>query len=193
MCDAMECGDRAPLYVIGENPAQSEADQGAHARLLEGLEFLVVQDLFLTKTARAGGRGPARRRGLGGVRGNGHQLRAARPARAQGDRAARRSARRPVDHHRARAPDGQRLGLVRGRGRLERAADPVADARRDELRAARSAGWHPVAVLRREPPRRAVPPLAPVGGPGPGDRVRRSWPSSTIRRSTASTTSSRSG
>ena len=51
MCDAMECGDQRVLYVIGENPAQSEADQHRMRRILEGLEFLVVQDLFLTKTA----------------------------------------------------------------------------------------------------------------------------------------------
>src|SRR6187397_1683549 len=47
MCDAMECGDQRVLYVIGENPAQSEADQHRMMRILEGLEFLVLQDLFL--------------------------------------------------------------------------------------------------------------------------------------------------
>ena len=48
---AMERGDLTALYVIGENPAQSEADV-THARhLLEGLDTLVVQDIFLTKTA----------------------------------------------------------------------------------------------------------------------------------------------
>ena len=51
MCDAMACGDQRLLYVIGENPAQSEADQGRMRGMLESLEFLVVQDLFLTKTA----------------------------------------------------------------------------------------------------------------------------------------------
>jgi formate dehydrogenase major subunit len=51
MFEAMGRGDLTALFVIGENPAQSEADQ-AHARhLLEGLEVLVVQDMFLTKTA----------------------------------------------------------------------------------------------------------------------------------------------
>ncbi len=51
MFHAMERGELTALYVIGENPAQSEAD-GAHAtRLLEGLEVLVVQDIFLTRTA----------------------------------------------------------------------------------------------------------------------------------------------
>ena len=51
MFNAMDRGDLTALYVIGENPAQSEADV-THARhLLEGLDTLVVQDIFLTKTA----------------------------------------------------------------------------------------------------------------------------------------------
>jgi predicted molibdopterin-dependent oxidoreductase YjgC len=51
MFDAMERGEMRALYVIGENPAQSEADQHRAVRLLESLEFLVVQDLFFTATA----------------------------------------------------------------------------------------------------------------------------------------------
>jgi formate dehydrogenase major subunit len=52
MFRAMERGDLTALYVIGENPAQSEADV-THARhLLEGLDTLVVQDIVLTKTAQ---------------------------------------------------------------------------------------------------------------------------------------------
>ncbi len=47
----MERGDLTAVYVIGENPVQSEADQKRASGLLEGLDFLVVQDLFLTKTA----------------------------------------------------------------------------------------------------------------------------------------------
>ena len=35
----------ATLYVIGENPAQSEADSKQALELLEGLDFLVVQDI----------------------------------------------------------------------------------------------------------------------------------------------------
>jgi formate dehydrogenase major subunit len=52
MFDAMERGDLRALYVIGENPLQSEADQTRAAHLLGGLECLVVQDLFLTGTAQ---------------------------------------------------------------------------------------------------------------------------------------------
>jgi predicted molibdopterin-dependent oxidoreductase YjgC len=52
MFDAMEHGELTALYVIGENPAQSEADQRRAEGLLSGLEHLVVQDIFLTKTAQ---------------------------------------------------------------------------------------------------------------------------------------------
>ena len=52
MFEAMERGDLRSLYIIGENPAQSEADVAHAIKLLEGLDHLVVQDLFLTKTAK---------------------------------------------------------------------------------------------------------------------------------------------
>jgi formate dehydrogenase major subunit len=51
MFEAMEHGELHALYVIGENPADSEADGVRARRLLEGLEVLVVQDMFLTRTA----------------------------------------------------------------------------------------------------------------------------------------------
>lgn len=51
MFDAMERGELRTLYVIGENPAQSEANVSHAVKLLEGLDHLVVQDIFLTKTA----------------------------------------------------------------------------------------------------------------------------------------------
>jgi formate dehydrogenase major subunit len=51
MFEAMERKDLVALYVIGENPLQSEADQNHARHLLEGLEFLVAQDIFMTKTA----------------------------------------------------------------------------------------------------------------------------------------------
>jgi len=52
MFQAMERGDLTALYVIGENPVQSEADQGKAIAALSGLEHLVVQDIFLTRTAQ---------------------------------------------------------------------------------------------------------------------------------------------
>ena len=52
MVHAMEREELRALYVIGENPVQSEADQHRAKRLLGGLECLIVQDLFLTGTAQ---------------------------------------------------------------------------------------------------------------------------------------------
>jgi formate dehydrogenase major subunit len=52
MFRAMDRGELTALYVIGENPAQSEADVQHARHLLEGLDTLVVQDMFLTKTAQ---------------------------------------------------------------------------------------------------------------------------------------------
>ncbi len=53
MFEAMERGEIKGLYVIGENPADSEADV-AHARkVLSGLDILVVQDILMTRTARS--------------------------------------------------------------------------------------------------------------------------------------------
>jgi predicted molibdopterin-dependent oxidoreductase YjgC len=51
MLRAMERGELTALYVLGENPADSEADRHRALQLLKGLRFLVVQDLFYTSTA----------------------------------------------------------------------------------------------------------------------------------------------
>jgi predicted molibdopterin-dependent oxidoreductase YjgC len=51
MFRAMDEGKLRALYVIGENPRQSEADQNHTERLLRGLECLAVQDVMLTPTA----------------------------------------------------------------------------------------------------------------------------------------------
>ena len=51
MFEAMGEGRLAGLYVVGENPAQSEADVANALDRLAGLEHLVVQDIFRTKTA----------------------------------------------------------------------------------------------------------------------------------------------
>jgi formate dehydrogenase major subunit len=52
MFEAMERRDLVGLYVIGENPCQSEADQHRTKELLQGLDVIVVQEIFLTPTAR---------------------------------------------------------------------------------------------------------------------------------------------
>jgi formate dehydrogenase major subunit len=51
MFEAMERGDLTALYVIGENPATSEADSSRAKHLLEDLDCLIVQDIILTQTA----------------------------------------------------------------------------------------------------------------------------------------------
>ena len=51
MFEAMAAGELRACYVIGENPADSEADVEHARKLLGGLDILVVQDIFMTRTA----------------------------------------------------------------------------------------------------------------------------------------------
>jgi formate dehydrogenase major subunit len=51
MIEAMEAGDLRCLYILGENPLQSDADAHKVERLLRGLDFVVVQDILMTATA----------------------------------------------------------------------------------------------------------------------------------------------
>jgi predicted molibdopterin-dependent oxidoreductase YjgC len=51
MFEAMDHGELRAAYIVGENPARSEADQTRAVRLLSGLDHLVVQDILLTQTA----------------------------------------------------------------------------------------------------------------------------------------------
>jgi formate dehydrogenase major subunit len=51
MLDAIERGTLRAVYCIGENPAQSEADCEHTVARLGMLDHLVVQDIFLTRTA----------------------------------------------------------------------------------------------------------------------------------------------
>ena len=51
MFEAMDQGQLSALYVIGENPLQSEADRHLTERRLGSLDFLVVQDIVMTATA----------------------------------------------------------------------------------------------------------------------------------------------
>jgi formate dehydrogenase major subunit len=52
MLEAMGRGELTSMFVIGENPAQSDADTHHVTHLLEGLDHLVVQEIFLTRTAQ---------------------------------------------------------------------------------------------------------------------------------------------
>jgi len=51
MMEAIAAKELTHLYVIGENPADADADINHVRAALQGLEFLVVQDIFLTRTA----------------------------------------------------------------------------------------------------------------------------------------------
>jgi formate dehydrogenase major subunit len=52
MLHAMDRGELTSLYVIGENPAQSDADAGHVEHVLQGLDHLVVQEIVMTRTAK---------------------------------------------------------------------------------------------------------------------------------------------
>ncbi len=52
MFPAMEEGKIKAVYIIGENPVLSDPDAKHIKEALSKLEFLVVQDIFLTETAR---------------------------------------------------------------------------------------------------------------------------------------------
>ena len=168
MFEGMEHGEITALYAIGENPAQAEADQHRTERPAQG-----------PGPPRGAGHlpdphGAVRARGASGVlelvRGGGHrdQQRAAGAADAQGARAARRRARRHLDHRRAGQAARPRLGPSVGRGHLERSPQPGADLRRHELRAPRAGGRAALALLRRASSGGAVPAQPPVAGAGRG-------------------------
>lgn len=52
MIPAALSGNIKALYIIGENPLISDPDTSHVKKALESLDFLVVQDIFLTETAR---------------------------------------------------------------------------------------------------------------------------------------------
>jgi formate dehydrogenase major subunit len=52
MMDAIDRGAMTALFCIGENPAQADADSAHVEHVLKKLDHLVVQEIFLTKTAQ---------------------------------------------------------------------------------------------------------------------------------------------
>ena len=52
MLPAAHDGTLKALYIIGENPLVSDADLNHAEKSLRKLDFLVVQDIFLTETAQ---------------------------------------------------------------------------------------------------------------------------------------------
>ncbi len=45
-------GEIKALYMVGENPVLSEADAGHTRKAMEKMDFIVVQDIFLTESAK---------------------------------------------------------------------------------------------------------------------------------------------
>ena len=193
MFHGMERGELRTLYVIGENPAQSEADIAQRAAAPRRARL----PRRAGHRAHADGRDGGRRLPLLGlvVRGRGHgdEQRAPRPACAQGARAARGGAGRHVDPRPAGAAPRPRLARPGRRGGVGRAALALADARRDELRPPRGARRAAVAVPGRGASRLAVPARAALGRSRWRARPRRSPSSRRRARSRRSTPSTRSG
>ena len=192
MFEGMKRGELRTLYVIGENPAQSEADIKHTRELLAGLDFLVVQDILMTATAE-----------LADV------VFPSSASWCESEGTVTNSERRVQRVRKALDPPGEarddgwiigaiaeRMGLGWGqptrRGGMGRAALALADAPRHELREARGAGRHPVAVPGRGEHRarrsctRACGPSRSRASPR---RSRRSSTSRPTRRSTPSTRS----
>ncbi len=52
MMEAAKAGSIKAMYIVGENPMISDPDLSSVEKALKNLEFLVVQDIFLTETAK---------------------------------------------------------------------------------------------------------------------------------------------
>ena len=191
MFEAMERGELTTLFVLGENPVQSDADMHHVKKLLGGLEHFVVQDIFLTATAQMADvvlpASASWAESEGTVTNSERRVQRCRKALD----AARPGARRHAHPGGPRGAARPRVALRVGRGDLGRAALAGAQPRGHELPAPGGARRHPVAVLLRGQARADVPARPPVGAaPRPG-RPRCSTSSRTIRRPTGSRRSSR--
>lgn len=52
MMEAADQGSIKGMYIVGENPIISDADANHAEKALNSLDFLVIQDIFLTETAK---------------------------------------------------------------------------------------------------------------------------------------------
>ena len=115
MIPAAHDGSLKGLFILGENPVVSDPDQHHAVESLKNLDFLVVQDIFLTENGPTGRRGPA-----GGLlRRKGRHLlkhRATGPTGPQGGQSAGTGQGRLGDSDRSGPKDGLGLELRLGRG-----------------------------------------------------------------------------
>ena len=170
MFDAMERGELRTLYVDRREPGAVGGRRQPHAHgCSRGSTTSSCRTSFMTRTAELADVVLPGTASLVRGRGHGDEQRAPRPARAQGARPARRGARRHRGSSASSRGGSATTGVI---PRAEEVWDELRslspDARRDELRAARGAGRHPVAVPRRGAPGLAVPARAAVGRAGRG-------------------------
>ena len=178
------------LYLIGENPMQTEPNAHHVEEGIAGLEFIVSQDIFLNDMTMKYADVVLPASSFAEKDGTFTNTERRDQPRPGGRAVPRPGARRPRDRHRPRPRARRRLARLPGRRvRLERDGRPRAGVVRHPLRPARGAG-HAVACARARPPRLAVSPRAAAGS---GGRTRRSSSrSSTSRRSSSPTPSTRS-
>ena len=162
MFEAMERGDLSTLYVIGENPAQSEADGERARRLLRGLDHLLVQDIFLTRTAQMADvvlpASATWAEAEGTVTSSERRVQRVRkalepPGEARDDMAILCALARQLGHD-WETPCAEQV--------WDELRSSVADAYRDELRAPGTARRNPMAVCGRAGPRQPVSARAAV-------------------------------
>ena len=161
MMSGLHDGRIKALYLVGENPAQTEPNAHHVEEGLQQLEFLVSQDIFLNETSRR----HAERRAAGvELRREGrdvHEHGAADQPRPCRGPAARQRARRPRDRDRAGARARLRLARVSRRSvGLGRARRPLPQLVRGPLPPARGARAA-VALPDRGPPGDDVPARGP--------------------------------
>ncbi len=123
------------MYIMGENPAMSDPDAHHAREALAKLDWLVVQEIFLTETCYLRRRDPAGDRVAGEGR-HRHQHRPHGATRSKSAGGAGRGEGGPVDHPGNRAPHRARLELRGPAGRVQRNAQGDELDRRHHLGAA---------------------------------------------------------
>ena len=160
MFDLAVHGTLKAMFIMGEDPALTDADANHVRKALENLDFLVVQNIFMTETAKyADVFLPAALYAEKDGTFTNTERRVQRVRKA--DRAAGRHEAGLADHPGARQAHGHGLALRLSRGHLRGDPHRRPAVRRHDLRAAGHAG-PAVAVPHRGPPGHDVPAPGPV-------------------------------
>ena len=165
MFEAMDRGELTSLYVLGENPLQSEADRHLTEQRLMGVDLLVVQDIFLTATAEIADVVLPASAAWAETRAR-SRTRAAGPAGAQGDRAAGRGTRRLWICSSSRVASATTGARPRPRRRGTRYVQFPRSIAHVVRRVEAEGGLQWPCYDETNPA--SCPRLAPVGGPGAG-------------------------